>query len=94
MSSKITTKPAANDPGSVNLRLFQSAELQALNNYELGALRSLFLWVATEQDTTPETVRRATEAHLEASDIADLPRKSYDDVIRFLVNLRIDEMHE
>lgn len=94
MSSKITTKPAANDTRPVSLTLFQSAALLALNKYELGVIRSLFLWVATEQDTTPETVRRATETHFEASDIAALPRKSYDDVIRFLVNLRIDEIRE
>jgi hypothetical protein len=92
MSRKITTKPAANDTRPFSLTPFQSAELQKLNEYELGALRSLFLWVATEQDTTPEIVRLATQCRFEASHIAALPRKSYDDVIRFLVNLRIDEL--
>jgi hypothetical protein len=92
MSSKITTKPAANDARPFSLTLIQSAEQQKLNKYELGAIQSLFLWVAMEQDTTPEIVRLVTQSRFEASDIAALPRKSYDDVIRFLVNLRIDEL--
>ena len=92
MPSKITVRPAANDTRPVSLTLIQSGAMQKLNAYELGAIRSLFLWVAMEQDTTPETVRRITQSRFEASDIATLPRKSYDDVINFLVNLRIDEV--
>jgi hypothetical protein len=92
MSSKITTKPAANDARLFNLTLIESGALQALNKYELGAIRSLFDWVAMEQDTTPDAVRDITEAQFETEDVGALPRKSYDDVIRFLVNLRIDEL--
>jgi hypothetical protein len=72
----------------------RSLALQSMNERELGAIYSLFEWVAAEQDTAPETVRGITEARFETADVAGLPRKDYDEVIRFLMDLRIDEMRD
>jgi hypothetical protein len=66
--------------------------MDLLNTYELQAIRNLFAWVAAEQDTAEETVQSITAAHFGANDVKSLPRKDYDEVIRFLVGLRIDEM--
>jgi len=76
------------------MTLVQSPVLQTMNARELGAIYSLFAWVAAEQDTLPETVREITEARFETADVAVLPRKDYDEVIRFLVDLRIDELRD
>ena len=65
-----------------------------MNERELGAIYSLFAWVATEQDAAPETVREMTEARFETADVDALPRKHYDEVIRFLMDLRLDELRE
>jgi hypothetical protein len=65
-----------------------------MNERELGAIYSLFAWVAAEQDTAHETVRGITEAHFDTDDVAGLPRKDYDEVVRFLMDLRIDEMRD
>lgn len=70
----------------------RSLALQTMNERELGAIFSLFGWVAAEQDTAPETVREMTETHFETDDVAGMPSKNYDEVIRFLMDLRIDEM--
>jgi hypothetical protein len=72
----------------------RSLALQAMNERELGAIYSLFAWVAAEQDTVPETVRAITEARFETRDVIGLPARDYDEVIRFLMDLRIDEMRD
>jgi hypothetical protein len=77
------------DPVTTGIR---SLTLQTMNERELAAIHSLFAWVASEQDTAPETVRAMTETHFETQDVTGLPSKDYDEVIRFLVDLRIDEM--
>jgi hypothetical protein len=66
--------------------------LQTMNERELGAIFSLFAWVASEQDTAPETVRAMTETHFETGDVTGMASKDYDEVIRFLMDLRIDEL--
>jgi hypothetical protein len=70
----------------------QSPALQVLNERELQSISNLFAWVAAEQDTAQETVKSMTETRFNVDDVTRLSRKDYDEVIRFLVNLRIDEM--
>ena len=65
--------------------------LETLNTRELTAIGNLFVLAATEQDTTQEAIRSITAARFGAADIAAVPRKDYDDVIRFLVEL-IDDL--
>lgn len=69
----------------------RSPSLQSLNECELRAIENLFAWVAAEQDTAPETVRAVTEVRFGKDEVGQLERKDYDEVIRFLVDLRIDE---
>lgn len=72
--------------------LAQSPTLSALNNHELTSVYALCAWVANEQDTAQETVQAMTEAQFGVNHVTKLQRKDYDEVIKFLVDLRIDEM--
>jgi hypothetical protein len=65
--------------------------LDLVNRYERQAIENLTAWVAEEQDLAPEAVRSITEASFGVRDVGAIPRKSYDEVIRFLVDLRIDD---
>ncbi len=66
--------------------------LEPFNTYELHVVESLFAWVAEQQDAAPETVRSVTEASFGADDVGAIPRKSYDEVVRFLLDLRLDDI--
>jgi hypothetical protein len=65
---------------------------ELLNGYELQAIENLVAWVAEEQDAAPETVLSITEASFGAHDVGGIPRKSYDEVVRFLLDLRLDDV--
>jgi hypothetical protein len=66
--------------------------MEPLNAIELQAIYNLFAWAAEEQDTTQETVQGITAARFGVPDVGALQRKDYDDVIRFLVDLRLGDM--
>ncbi len=70
----------------------RSPGMEPLNTYELQAVYNLFAWAAEEQDTAEETVRGITAARFGVEDVGALQRKDYDEVIRFLVGLRIGDM--
>ncbi|MDX2027930.1 MAG: hypothetical protein SFW62_04785 [Alphaproteobacteria bacterium] len=70
----------------------QSRALTILNDHEMTSVYALCAWVANEQDTAQETVQAITEAHFGVNHVTKLQRKDYDEVIKFLVDLRIDEM--
>ena len=68
--------------------------LQPMNEREMGVIQSLIAWVAAEQDTAPDTVRAITETRFATQHVTVYARKDYDDVIRFLIDLRIDELSD
>ena len=70
----------------------QTFEPQSMNERELQSIYDLFAWVAEEQDMAQERVQCITEARFNVDNVVCLPRKDYDEVIRFLVDLRIDEL--
>lgn len=63
-----------------------------LRQNELRSIYALFAWIANEQGTAEETVQSMTEARFHVKDVTSLKQKEYDEVIKFLVDLRIDEM--
>jgi hypothetical protein len=75
----VTTNPQIQSPDVVN-------------GYELQAIENLSAWVAEEQELAPEAVRSITEASFGVRDVGAIPRNIYDDVIRFLIDLRIDDI--
>ena len=93
----MSTKKSAAWPASIEAARrvttrAQSPGLELLNGYELQAIENALAWVAEEQDAPPETVRSVTQTHFGVNNVAALPRKDYDEVIRFLVGLRLDEL--
>jgi len=66
--------------------------LQPLQALELRSIYALFAWVANEQQAAPETVRSMTESRFGVAAIEQLRQKDYDEVIKFLVDLRLDEL--
>jgi len=84
--------PASNEAARRVTTEAQSPGLELVNGYELQAIESLVAWIAEEQDTAPETVRSVTEASFGAHDVGAIPRKSYDEVVRFLLDLRLDDI--
>jgi hypothetical protein len=66
--------------------------LEPLNRHELQAIENLCAWVAEEQDVAPETVRSVTEVSFGAHDVGAILRKDYDEVIRFLLDLSLNDM--
>ena len=91
MPTKNKPLPADSQTAPVRMRV-QSLALETMNARELAAIQSLFDWVASEQDTAPETVREVTQAHFRTGDVSSLPSRDYEEVIRFLMDLRIDEL--
>lgn len=78
-------------PDAVTTRV-SAPGLEPMNSYELRAIENLCAWIAEEQDAAPETVRSVTEASFRAHDVGAIPRKDYDEVIRFLLGLRLDDI--
>ena len=70
----------------------QAYGLLPLQTMELRSIYALFAWVANEQKAAPETVRGMTEARFNVADITRLRQRDYEDVIKFLVDLRLDEL--
>jgi hypothetical protein len=70
----------------------QGYGLKPLRQNELNSLYALFAWVANEQSSAPETVQSMTEVQFHVKDVTGLQQKDYDEVIKFLVDLRIDEL--
>lgn len=68
-----------------------STRPEPFNAVELRALEDLLAWVAFEQDAAAETVQGLAAAHFGVADIGALPRKDYDAVIRFLVDLGLGD---
>lgn len=83
--------PVAKVTRQVAERAF-SYGLQTLQEHELRSIYTLFAWVANEQHAAEETVQSMTEARFGIDNVAQLKKADYDDVIKFLIDLRIDEM--
>ena len=93
----MTTKDNASMPASLEAEGHVTTRderpgLELVNRYELQAIENLVAWVAEEQDAAPETVRSITEARFGTRCAAAIERKDYDEAIRFLVSLRLDEI--
>lgn len=70
----------------------QMRSLDLMNTYEQTSIRALLAWAANEQKAPPETVKAVTEVRFNVDDVSKLQRKDYEEVIKFLIDLRLDEM--
>lgn len=67
-------------------------DLSTLNENELKSVYALLAFVAHNENARQETVQAIVEANFNVNHVSRLQQKDYEDVIRFLVDLRIDEM--
>lgn len=67
-------------------------QLATLNENELKSIYALLAYVAYNQNVQQETVEAMVEASFHVNHVSRIQNKSYDEVIKFLVDLRIDEM--
>jgi hypothetical protein len=77
---------------SHHLNGVRSPSLDVMNQYEMTSIRALLAWAANEQKAPTETIQAVTEVRFNVDNVAQLPRKDYDEVIKFLIDLRLDEM--
>jgi hypothetical protein len=63
-----------------------------LRNNELNTVHALLAWVANEQRIALEIVHAITETRFNITDVTHLKQKDYDEVITFLVDVRIEDM--
>jgi hypothetical protein len=70
----------------------QGRGLDTMNKYEQASVRALMAWAANEQKAPPETVKAATEVRFGVEDVTHIQRRDYEDVVKFLIDLRLDEM--
>jgi len=61
-----------------------------LNKLELTSIYALLAYAAFERRASEQTVREIVAANFGVSDVSQLTSRSYDDVVRFLVDLQID----
>lgn len=64
-----------------------------LQKNELNSVKALLAYVAYNQQVEEERVRAITCARFDVPEVTTLPRKSFDEVVRFLVDLRLDQLH-
>jgi hypothetical protein len=69
----------------------QSSNVRAMSRYELQPIRSLCSSVSCVQGLPLSTVERITAAYFGVKFVADIPKEKYAEVIRFLVDVRLDK---
>jgi|GEM_PF-6625648 hypothetical protein len=64
---------------------------RTLNELELMSVQALVAYVANDQTVSDVTVGAMVGAKFNAADVTGLRRKDYDEVIKFLIDLKIRE---
>lgn len=72
----------------------KAREHKLLNHNELKTIYALLAYVSYNQHVRQDVVRHAIEKRFKVSDVNYLQQKDYDEVIRFLVDLRLDELKD
>jgi hypothetical protein len=65
---------------------------QTLNDGELKSVYALLAYVSHNENIRQETVQAIVEASFGVNHVARIQQKDYDEVIRFLVDLNVDEI--
>ena len=64
-------------------------ESSALNKLELTSIYALLAYAAHERNISEEIIRETVTKHFGVDEVTQLPSRSYDEVIRFLVDAQI-----
>jgi hypothetical protein len=74
----------------MNDGLHISVPRTTLNDLELTSVRALVSYAAYHQKTSENLVEQIVSAEFCVADIAELKRVSFDDAIKFLVDLQVE----
>jgi hypothetical protein len=66
--------------------------MEALNENEMKSVYALLAYVAYNKHIEQKTVQAVVEARFNVDQVEKLPQKSYEEVIRFLVDLCVEEL--
>lgn len=66
------------------------ADSDALNKMELTSVYALVAYAAYHRKISEDVVSQTVAQHFGVAAVDQLPRKSYDEVIKFLVDVQID----
>lgn len=65
-------------------------ESMPLNELELTSVRALVSYAASMRKLSETCIKKTVEQNFGVDDLTKIPRKDYDDVIRFLVDTQIE----
>ncbi|GEM_PF-2872830 len=88
-TGKTESEPKVN-PQAVSHAMLQGAV--PLNDNELKSVRALIAYTAHNQKAAEETVQAVLETGFGVDHYTKLQQKDYEEVIRFLVDLRLNEL--
>jgi len=66
--------------------------LGTLNDNEMRSIYALLAYVAHNENMRQETVQAIVEANFNVNHVSKIKQRDYDEVVRFLVDLRVDEL--
>jgi hypothetical protein len=69
---------------------FDEQNSAALNRFELTSVRALLSFAAHHQKVDEAVIKEIVQTHFSVDDVTKLPSRSYDEVVRFLVDMQID----
>jgi hypothetical protein len=64
-----------------------------INNLELMSIKSLLAYTAYNKSIGEDVIHEIFSTHFGIDKVEKLPRKSYDDAIRFLVDIQTEMLH-
>ncbi|MFA4994259.1 MAG: hypothetical protein WC521_03025 [Bdellovibrionales bacterium] len=64
-----------------------------INNLELASIKSLLAYTAYDKHVSEAVVRDVFSSRFGVNEVEKLPRKSFEDAIRFLVDIQIEMIH-
>jgi len=64
-----------------------------LNSLELASIKSLLAYTAYDKRVSEAVVRDVFSTRFGVQEVEKLPRKAFDDAIRFLVDIQLEMIH-
>jgi hypothetical protein len=74
-------------------RMIASIGNEPISSTEAASIYSLLAWVAYEQEVAQEIVQTVVESEFGVDHVNKIQRMNYDRAIKFLVDLRMDELN-
>jgi len=70
--------------------LYPFSDTAPINNLELASIKSLLAYTAYDRKVSEDVVRDVFSSRFGLDNVEKLPRKSFDEAIRFLIDVQLD----